>query len=378
MSSKVYFTDLHAREGSNLLVKLKRLMKEAGFEGIDFMGKYAAVKLHFGEPGNMSHIRPQYARVVCDYIKELGGKPFLTDCNTLYVGGRKNALDHMDSAYGNGFNPLVTGVHCIIADGLKGTDEAIVPLDGMKHIKEAKIGRAIMDADILISLTHFKGHAVAGFGGVIKNIGMGGGSRRGKLEMHNQGRPTVFEDDCIGCGTCVRNCANDGIHIVGGKAQIDEDNCVGCGFCMTVCPKDAILTDWSEASDVLNEKMAEYTWAIIKDRPNFHISLAMDISPSCDCDSFNDVPIVPSIGMFASFDPVALDQACFDAVQKQPVMGGSRLERRRARAVESGIAEKDLTDYFQVIHPDTHGEAALAHGEEIGMGSREYELITVK
>ncbi len=378
MASKVYFTDLHAREGSNLLIKLKRLMKAAGFEDIDFTDKYVAVKMHFGEPGNMSHIRPQYAKVVCDYIKELGGRPFLTDCNTLYVGGRKNALDHLETADANGFNPLVTGVHCIIADGIKGTDEALVPLEGTKHIKEAKIGRALMDADIVVSLTHFKGHISAGFGGAIKNLGMGGGSRRGKLEMHNQGQPAVFEEDCIGCGTCVRNCANDGIHVLEDhKAHIDPDHCVGCGFCMTVCPKDAISTDWSEASDVLNEKMAEYTWAIIKDRPNFHVSLAMDISPNCDCEGFNDVPIVPSIGMFASFDPVALDQACYDAVQKQPVMGGSSLERRRARAIAAGALESDLTDYFQTIHPKTHGEAALAHGEALGMGSREYELVTV-
>ena len=378
MASKVYFADMHTRDGNSLLVKLKRLMKEAGFENIDFQDKFVAVKTHFGEPGNMAHIRPQYAKVVCDYIKELGGKPFLTDCNTLYVGGRKNGLDHLDSAYANGFNPLVTGVHCVIADGIKGTDEVVVPLEGTKHIKEAKIGSALMDADIVVSLTHFKGHAAAGFGGAMKNIGMGGGSRRGKLEMHNQGIPYVSVEDCIGCGACARNCANDGIHVVDHKAKIDPDHCVGCGFCMAVCPRDAISTDWSEASDVLNEKISEYAYAIVKDRPCFHISLAMDISPNCDCEGFNDVPIVPNIGMFASFDPVALDQACYDAVLQQPVAKGSRLERNRNRMFEQGFAEADLGDYFQTNHRNTHGEASISHAEALGMGSREYELVTVK
>ena len=364
--------------GSSLLDKLKRMMKAAGFEDIDFQDKFVAVKTHFGEPGNMAHIRPQYAKVVCDYIKELGGKPFLTDCNTLYVGGRKNGLDHLDSAYLNGFNPLVTGVHCVIADGIKGTDEVVVPLEGTKHIKEAKIGSALMDADIVVSLTHFKGHAVAGFGGAMKNIGMGGGSRRGKLEMHNQGQPYVSVEDCIGCGSCVRNCANDGIHLIDHKAQIDKDHCVGCGFCMAVCPRDAITSDWSEASDVLNEKISEYAYAILKDRPSFHISLAMDISPNCDCEGFNDVPIVPNVGMFASFDPVALDQACYDAVMKQPVNAGSRLERNRNKMLEKGFAEADFGDYFQINHRNTHGEASISHAQALGMGSMEYELVTVK
>ena len=182
--SKVYFTNFRARPGTSLQQKLARLMKTAGIGDIDFNKKYVAIKIHFGEPGNLAYLRPNYAKTVVDVVKELGGKPFLTDCNTLYVGGRKNALDHIDSAYLNGFTPFSTGCHIIIGDGLKGTDEAFVPIDG-EYIKEAKIGRAIMDADIIISLNHFKGHEMAGFGGALKNIGMGCGSRAGKMEMHN-------------------------------------------------------------------------------------------------------------------------------------------------------------------------------------------------
>ena len=201
MASKVYFADLRADYHENLQQKLTRLMKTAGMGDIDFKDKYAAIKLHFGEPGNLAFLRPNWAKTVADFIKERGGKPFLTDCNTLYVGRRKNALDHLDAAYENGYNPFTTGCHMIIADGLKGTDEALVPIDG-EYVKEAKIGRAIMDADIVISLTHFKGHEATGFGGTLKNLGMGSGSRAGKMEMHSEGKPSISEEKCIGCNAC--------------------------------------------------------------------------------------------------------------------------------------------------------------------------------
>ena len=174
--------------------------------------KYVAIKIHFGEPGNLSYLRPNYAKTVADIVKDLGGKPFLTDCNTLYVGGRKkNALDHIDTAYLNGFSPFSTGCHVIIADGLKGTDEVLVPVSGGKYVKEAKIGRAVMDADVFISLTHFKGHEITGFGGALKNIGMGCGSRAGKMEMHSAGKPYVIQEQCVGCRVCAKSCAHDAI-----------------------------------------------------------------------------------------------------------------------------------------------------------------------
>ena len=199
--SKVYFTNLRTTFDCNLLQKLKKLITAAGIGNIDFTNKYAAIKIHFGEPGNLAFLRPNYAKVVADTVKELGGKPFLTDCNTLYVGGRKNALDHLDAAYENGFSPFSTGCHVLIADGLKGTDETLVPIAG-DYVKEAKIGTAIMDADVFISLTHFKGHEATGFGGCLKNIGMGCGSRAGKMEMHSSGKPHVAQEKCVGCGSC--------------------------------------------------------------------------------------------------------------------------------------------------------------------------------
>lgn len=367
MASKVYFTNFRTTYRENLPQKLNRLVRTAGMlDQIDFENKYTAIKIHFGEPGNLSYLRPNYAKVLVDLIEGCGGRVFLTDCNTLYVGRRKNALDHLDAAYENGYNPFATGCHVIIADGLKGTDEVLVPIDG-DYVKEAKIGRAVMDADIIISLSHFKGHECTGFGGALKNIGMGCGSRAGKMEMHSAGKPHVSTRRCIGCGVCTRTCAHDAIAVNDKKASINHDRCVGCGRCIGVCPMDAVLPAHDESNDILNRKIAEYAYAVIKDKPNFHINLVVDVSPNCDCHSDNDAPIVPNVGMFASFDPVALDLACADAVNQQPVLAGSVL------------SEKTMVyqDRFTDTHPQTNWMAAIDHGVKLGMGSRDYELIEI-
>ena len=369
MASKVYFADLRADVHENLQRKLTRLMKTAGMGDIDFQDKFVAIKLHFGEPGNLAFLRPNWAKTVADFVKERGGKPFLTDCNTLYVGGRKNALDHMDSAMLNGFNPMTTGCQIIIADGLKGSDEVEVPVAGGEYVKNAKIGRAVMDADVFISLTHFKGHETAGFGGCLKNIGMGCGSRAGKMEQHNAGKPHVAQKYCIGCGQCRRICAHGAPIIEDRKAHIDHDKCVGCGRCIAVCPKDAVQINWDESTTNLNYKIAEYTKAVVDGRPCFHISLVIDVSPNCDCHSENDMPIVPNVGMFASFDPVALDMACVDAVNAQTPLRGS--------AADGAHGHEHEHDHFQRIHPDTNWRSCLEHGEKIGIGSRQYELIKI-
>lgn len=369
MASKVYFADLRADVHENLQQKLTRLMKTAGMGDIDFRDKFVAIKLHFGEPGNLAFLRPNWARTVADFVKERGGKPFLTDCNTLYVGGRKNALDHMDSAMLNGFNPMTTGCQIIIGDGLKGSDEVEVPVAGGEYVKNAKIGRAVMDADVFISLTHFKGHEEAGFGGCLKNIGMGCGSRAGKMEQHNAGKPHVAQKHCIGCGQCRKICAHGAPIIENGKAHIDHDKCVGCGRCIAVCPKNAVQINWDETTINLNRKIAEYTKAVVDGRPCFHISLVIDVSPNCDCRPENDMAIVPNVGMFASFDPVALDMACVDAVNAQTPLRGS--------AADDAHAKAHVHDHFQRLHPDTNWRSCLEHGEKIGIGTREYELIKI-
>ena len=371
--AKVYFTDFRALPGTSLQQKLTKLMKKSVIEYIDFKNKYVAIKIHFGEPGNLAYLRPNYAKTVVDMVKKLGGKPFLTDCNTLYVGQRKNALDHLEAAYENGFSPFSTGCHVIIGDGLKGTDDIEVPVEGGEYVKTAKIGRAIMDADIFISLNHFKGHEAAGFGGALKNIGMGCGSRAGKMEQHRSGKPSVDTEKCKKCHLCAKNCAHGAISFDDNrKAHIDHNKCVGCGRCLGACNFDAIYNNNNHANELLNKKMAEYSKAVLDGRPNFHINLVLDISPYCDCHAENDVPILPDIGMFASFDPVALDQACADACNAQTPIPGSRLD--------DNMHSKDFEDHhdhFKNTTPQSEWKSCLEHAEKIGIGTREYEIIKV-
>ena len=370
--AKVYFTDLRVPIGTSLLDKLQRLIRTAGIGEIDMKRKMTAIKIHFGEPGNLTYLRPNYAKAVADVVKELGGIPFLTDCNTLYPGRRKNALEHIESAYENGFTPFSTGCQIIIGDGLKGSDDVEVPVVGGEYVKTAKIGRAIMDADIFISLSHFKGHEQAGFGGAIKNIGMGCGSRRGKMEQHAAGKPVVKQRKCVGCRQCAKQCGQDAFVFTDGKASINHDKCVGCGRCIAACNFDAIFNPNDCAAQELDRKMAEYAKAVVDGRPHFHICRVIDISPYCDCHPENDMAILPDVGMFASFDPVALDQACVDAcLRQEPIPGSMLYEKMHA----DGFC--DHHDHFRNTTPESEWQACLEHAEKIGLGSREYELITI-
>ncbi|NLZ88191.1 MAG: DUF362 domain-containing protein [Clostridiales bacterium] len=367
--SNVYFTSFRVADGENLMQKLRRLCKKAGMERIDFKDKFTAIKMHFGEPGNLAFLRPNYAKTVVDHVADLGGKPFLTDANTLYTGKRRNALDHLDTAYTNGFSPFSAGCHVLIADGLKGTDDIKVDIQG-DYVRQAKIGRAVMDADVFVSLTHFKGHEATGFGGTLKNIGMGCGSYEGKREMHSAEKPAVNRELCVGCERCAAACAHDAISMSAGKAYINTAACTGCGRCITTCPEGAIRPMNDQANIILVKKIAEYALAVVQGRPCFHISLIMDVSPFCDCYSANDAPIVPDVGMLAAFDPVALDQACADLVNNQvPVRDSLLGERAR---------HHNSHDHFHTLFSGTDWQAGLAHAEKIGLGTRQYELVTMR
>lgn len=372
--STVYFTDFRTKiYGEPIPQKFKRLIKTAGIGNIDFDGKFVAIKMHFGELGNLSFLRPNYAKALVDVVKELGGKPFLTDCNTMYPGFRKNALEHLYCAWENGFTPLTVGCPIIIADGLKGTDDIDVPVAGGEYIKNAHIGRAIMDADIFISLSHFKGHEETGFGGAIKNIGMGCGSRAGKKDQHSGGKAHIDPVLCRGCRKCQKECANGGLVFDEDRRKMTiSENCVGCGRCLGACNFDAISFADSFANEMLGRRMAEYTKAVIDGRPNFHISLIVDVSPNCDCHSENDAPIIPNIGMLASFDPLALDQACVDLCNAAtPFKNGQ---------IGDNMAKPDFVNYYDTFknsRPTTNYKECLEHAEKIGVGTRAYELVTL-
>ncbi|MDR0777811.1 MAG: DUF362 domain-containing protein [Methanomassiliicoccaceae archaeon] len=367
-ASDVYFTDMKTRSEGSLLSKLKKLVCEAGIDKIDMNKKFVAIKIHFGEPGNLSYLRANYAKVIADIVKEKGGIPFLTDCSTLYVGRRKDAVEHIEAAYENGFNPFATGCHVIIGDGLKGDDDIEVPIDSV-CLKNAKIGRVIVDADIIISMTHFKCHELMGIGGAIKNLGMGCASRRGKMELHSSNKPSVDADECKGCGHCVSKCAHSAITLKKKKAEINDKLCAGCGHCISACRFDAINVRMNQSIDLLCRRTAEYALASVIGKPNFHVSLVIDVSPMCDCYGKNDVPIVPDVGMFASFDPVALDVACADSVNSQPVVKESLLH---------GKMKKDSDDKFSCTHPVTDWNITVEHSEKIGLGVRKYKIKKVE
>lgn len=372
--SKVYFTDFRCEVDEGPATKLSRLIDQAGLGAMDLEGKFVAIKMHFGELGNMSYLRPNYARAVVDYVIAHGGKPFLTDCNTLYPGSRKNAIEHLYCAWENGFTPLTVGCPVIIGDGLKGTDDIAVPVQGGEFVKEARIGHAIMDADVFISLSHFKGHELTGFGGAIKNIGMGCGSRAGKQDQHCNGKAIIDPEKCRGCKRCLRECANGGLVFdETTKKMTVSENCVGCGRCIGACNFDAIDFARRQAVAELNCRMAEYAKAVVDGRPNFHISLVVDVSPTCDCHSGNDAPMLPDVGMFASTDPLAIDQACVDACLKQEPLPNTQLTDQMAKEDFC-----DHHDHFENVTPNAEYKTCLAHAAKIGLGNREYELITVK
>lgn len=298
-ASKVYFTDFRCRNGVSQLDKLRKLLEKSEFSQIDFDGKFVAIKLHFGELGNLSFLRANYAKVVADFIKERGGRPFITDCNTLYVGSRKNALEHMDTAYLNGYSPFSTGCHVIIADG----------------------------------------------------------------------KPYVKTDLCVGCGACAKICAHNGPQIENKKCRIDQNNCVGCGRCIAVCPKDAIHPTFQASVRLLNCKIAEYAKAVLDGRPSYCINIVRDVSPNCDCHPENDVPIVPDVGMFASADPVALDLACAEAINRQPVLPNSAI---------TDLKHEHDCDRFHAAHDNTHWQDLIEHGKKLGIGQDTYELVTIR
>ena len=370
--SKVYFTNLRTTPSSNLLDKMERLVKRAGITNIDFKNQFVAIKIHFGEPGNLAYIRPNYAARMATLLRSLGAKPFLTDCNTLYSGRRSNAVDHLESAMENGFNPISAKCEVIIADGLKGTDYREIEING-EYCKAPKIGAAIVDADIVLTMNHFKGHEQTGFGGALKNLGMGCDSVGGKLELHSASQPIVDRENCKSCNICVKHCAHDAIHLDGSKiATIDYEKCVGCGQCVALCQYDAAVMGDGDTSERLNYKIAEYSKAVLLDKPNFHISFIMNVSPECDCWNHNDAAIVPDLGIAASFDPVALDKACADIVINAPILEtGNRLSDSPHHDHLEGC------DKFHIMHPETNWQAGLEHAEKIGLGTQEYELITV-
>ncbi|MGQ9689493.1 MAG: DUF362 domain-containing protein [Desulfobaccales bacterium] len=372
MPSTVYFMDLRASLKETNFQKFGKLLKVLDVKGIVQRKKkrpLIAVKLHFGEKGNTSYIRPNFVRLVVDELWNSGANPFLTDSNTLYLGTRTEAVSHLTTAIENGFAYAVTRAPVVIADGLTGKAEVDVEIN-QEQFKTVFLAEALWEAEGLVAMSHFKLHEMAGFGGALKNLAMGGASRKGKMAQHSNISPVVSEKKCTGCGDCVAHCAAEAIRInpETEKAVIDPKKCVGCAECIAVCPYGNIQIQWNETIPVFLKKMVEYAYGVLlnkRDRALF-INFITQVSPACDCYGFNDFPIVGDIGILASTDPVAIDQACADLVNKAPGLPGSQL--------------KDLApgaDKFKDIYPQIDWPIQLEYAEKLGLGSREYVLTAV-
>lgn len=360
MRSKVYF--VRAERGDDLesvRAKTLWLLENAGLKKIIKKDALVAIKLSFGEEGNTGHVDAKHARIVADAIKDLKGKPFFTDTNTLYKGQRMNAVDHANLAHEHGFRPEICGAPVVIADGLRSGSDSEIKIDG-KHFKSVKIAKACADADALVSLAHMTGHMVTAFGCAIKNIGMGCATRSGKLLQHSAVKPTVNEKNCIGCGLCVIHCPAGAIELKGevppqrGKARIDPQKCIGCADCLVACRSDAINISWSESSDNVQEKMAEFALGVMKNKEDriIFVNYAWKVTKECDCLARDDPAVAADAGILASTDPVAIDKATCDILN-----------------------EINKRDVIKKEWPHIDRMVQLRHGAEIGLGNLEYELV---
>jgi len=377
MISPVFFSDLKVESGKTLLDKLDILLDRADLKGKIREKDLVAIKLHFGEKGNTAYVRPIFLRRVVDRVKQYKGKPFLTDTNTLYTGARSEAVSHLNTAVENGFAESVVNAPILIADGLRGNSGMKVRID-KPIFKTVSIAREIYMTDTLITVTHFKGHELSGFGGALKNLGMGCASRKGKLSQHSTISPQVDGKACKGCETCLSWCAQEaismlplksGVEAKRGNALIDPKKCIGCGECILSCPSGAIQIQWNESIPIFQKKMVEHAYGAVQKKKGkvLYLNFLTQISPACDCYGYSDAPIVSDIGILSSEDPVAIDQASVDLVNGEAGNRSSKLQKNWNPG----------EDKFRAVYPEVDWNIQLAYAEEIGMGTRKYELIKI-
>lgn len=346
MKSKVYFLPWERRS------ELYKFLKKARVFDHVKARQFLAIKMHFGEHGNEGYIKPEYVKPIVDIAREKTSFPFLTDASTIYVGKRSDAYHHLMIANKHGFNIDNCGCPIIIADGLRGNAEKNIKID-FKHFKNVMVARDIYYADSFIFLNHFKGHEITGFGGALKNMGMGCGSKSGKYAMHHSSKPTVRAERCKSCGNCIKYCAQNALELVDKKIVMDADKCVGCGQCMVMCTFGVFKLSWDDAAATVQEKIVEYAAAVVQGKKSASINFLNHISKFCDCFTMaKNPPMMDDIGIIAGIDPVAVDQASYDMVNQ--------------------VYGKDL---FKELHPDIDPTLQLEYAQNLGLGSREYELI---
>ncbi|QNO15392.1 DUF362 domain-containing protein [Alkalicella caledoniensis] len=336
--SKVYFIKNSESDynqlGKEALDLLKKVVSETNYK----FEKELPIKVHFGEKGNTTFIPAKCYDETISYLKEQGVSPSYIETNVLYRGSRTTTDAHIETAKSHGF----TQIPIIIADGDIGTQYDEVEIN-KEYIKNCKIGKGFGQFKQYIVMSHFKGHVAAGFGGALKQLAMGFAARGGKLEQHSGISPVVSSEKCISCGICVEKCNYAAIETPD-IAIIDQNKCIGCAGCIAVYPEGAIKNTWGGAHFL--EKLSEYAYGAAKDKDIIYITFVHNITKECDCAGTPMEPITGNIGILASKDPIALDTACLDLVQKN---SGEKLFDK--------------------------GRASLVHGEKIGLGMMEYELI---
>lgn len=354
MKSKVYFIKASDSEGIELIRgKLSRLLEESRLFDFIRQADKVAVKMHFGEEGNTGFVKPEYLRVVCDNISGKKAIPFLADTNTLYRGKRMNPKDHLSLAYEHGFTKDKAGAEVIIPDDTKKEDTASVMINE-KFVKTAKIAAVFLQADAIMAVSHFKGHLMAGFGGAMKNLGMGCATIEGKLSQHSDVSPIISKKICLACEKCMGACPAGAISIRDKKSVIDSTKCIGCASCIAICAQGAIDVDWEAGGSNLQEKMVEYAKAVLKNKQNkcAFINFALKITKECDCLAKDDPRIAPDIGILASTDPLAIDKASLDLV--------------------NNACGRDI---FKEAHPNRNCLKQLEHAALLGLGNLNYDLF---
>ena len=341
--SKVYFLKFNEKLSTDNVSEAAKILLEkyVNEENVKIEGDIP-LKVHFGEEGNTTYIKAENYFGVVEYLQNLGANLSYIETNVVYEGARQRRDVHIETAKRHGF----TNLPIVIADGEAGEEFTRVRID-KKHFKECYVGKEYSKYNKIMVMSHFKGHTMAGFGGAIKQLGMGFASRGGKLAQHVNAKPFVRKSNCIGCGVCASHCPEDAIKIINKKANIDKAKCIGCGACLVSCPKKTIKVNYLSAlSGSFVERLSEYAYAADLGKKNIYMSFAMDITRGCDCEGHSMKPFIDDVGIFISKDPVAIDQACIDVIRK---INGKKLFRR--------------------------GHKALRHAEKIGLGSRDYELI---
>jgi uncharacterized Fe-S center protein len=355
VKSRVFFIPGNRKEDLKTLSgKMEKLYLALGLNEKIEKDAFVAIKLHFGEKGNTGYVRPDWLESMIYRIRQRTSRAYFTDTNTLYVGQRSNAIDYTQLAGQHGFTLEKTGLPVHIADGLIGEDDEEVPVN-LKRVKSAKLAAGIIHADFLICLSHVTGHVQTGVGAAIKNLGMGCASRAGKLEQHAEVNPRISAKWCKNCGICLDYCPAGAIIQKDGSAVILDDKCIGCGECLVVCKAGAVKMRWGEDSARLQEKMAEYAFAVSRHFPGKIglLNVLFKITKDCDCMAKDQPQIVEDIGIVASVDPVAIDKASADLAIK--------------------YGKKDV---FRKGY-DIDWLLQLRHGAKIGLGSLEYELIEI-